>query len=105
MPLAKDKNLFESVNIFGNENILKAASFQKLIKLIYTSSNRFDICVPETNPVVENMPKLLKPMESYGFKVYWRCHIKFISENLDVIIIRPRTILGHGRLGIFPNFI
>ena len=26
---------------------------------------------------------------------------KFIEQGLDVSIIRPRTIIGHGRLGIF----
>ena len=44
-----------------------------------------------------------KPMENYGkakYKAEKICQ-NYISENLDIIIIRPRTILGHGRLGIF----
>jgi len=100
VPLAKDKNLFESVNILGTENILKAASSSKVNKVIYTSSSAV-YGIPQTNPVVENM--VPKPMENYGKAKYKGEEIcqNYISENLDVIIIRPRTILGHGRLGIF----
>ena len=100
VPLAKDKNLFKSVNILGTENILKASSSSNVNRVIYTSSSAV-YGVPQTNPVVENM--VPKPMESYGRAKYEGEEIcqNYISDSLDIIIIRPRTILGHGRLGIF----
>ena len=100
VPLAKDKNLFESVNNLGTKNLLKAASKSEVQKVIYTSSSAV-YGIPQTNPVTENMEPI--PMESYGeakFNGEKICK-EYISEKLDIIIIRPRTILGHGRLGIF----
>jgi len=43
------------------------------------------------------------PVEAYGrakLAAERACHVA-VSDGLDVTIIRPRTILGHGRLGIF----
>ena len=100
VPLAKDKNLFESVNNLGTKNLLNAASKTEVQKLIYTSSSAV-FGVPQINPVTEDMEPV--PMESYGRAKYNGEKIckKYISEKLDIIIVRPRTILGHGRLGIF----
>ena len=56
--------------------------------------------IPEHNPVTEATPG--HPLESYGrAKLYAEslCH-EAAAAGLDVSIIRPRTILGHGRLGI-----
>ncbi len=100
VPLAKNKNLFNSVNITGTENILKASLKKGVKKVIYTSSSAV-YGIPETNPVKENMTPT--PMESYGKAKYQAEKIckKYISNELDIVIVRPRTILGHGRLGIF----
>ena len=100
VPLAKNKNLFNSVNIDGTDNILLSSSKKGVNKLIYTSSSAV-YGVPKLNPVNENMIPI--PKESYGKAKYVaekRCQ-KYISSDLDIVIIRPRTILGHGRLGIF----
>ena len=42
-------------------------------------------------------------MESYGRAKLEgeRLFTKYIDQGLNVTIIRPRTILGHGRMGIF----
>jgi len=100
VPLAKDKNLFFSVNVEGTDNILKSALSSKVKKLIYTSSSAI-YGVPEKNPVNEKMTPV--PQEDYGkakYKAEKLCE-DYINRGLDVIMIRPRTILGHGRLGIF----
>src|SRR6267154_5295610 len=39
VPLAKDKHLFESVNIQGTENLLQSALTAKARKVIYVSSS------------------------------------------------------------------
>lgn len=100
VPLAKDRHLFESVNVTGTENLLAAARDAGVRKVIYTSSSAV-FGVPERNPVTEDMAP--RPQEAYGRAKYdgeLRCRA-WVERGLDVSIVRPRTILGHGRLGIF----
>lgn len=99
-PLAKDRKLFESVNIQGTENLLRAAREARVSKVIVTSSTSV-YGVPASNPVSEATP--LTPAEPYGrtkSAAEQLCH-DYAARGVDVTIIRPRTILGHGRLGIF----
>ena len=100
VPLAKDKHLFESVNHDGTRNILKAALECAVSKVVYTSSSAV-YGVPERNPVTEDT--VPRPMEAYGeakYKAELLCR-EYVGKGLDVSVIRPRTIMGHGRLGIF----
>ncbi|HZV35598.1 MAG TPA: NAD-dependent epimerase/dehydratase family protein [Verrucomicrobiae bacterium] len=100
VPLAKDKHLFESVNIQGTENLLQAALDAKARKVIYVSSSAV-FGVPKSNPVTETTTPT--PAEAYGRAKLEGEHLcaKYAKQGLDVTIIRPRTIMGHGRLGIF----
>jgi nucleoside-diphosphate-sugar epimerase len=100
VPLAKDRLLFESVNIGGTENLLKGAQAAKVRKVVYISSSAV-FGAPKQNPVTEQTPPT--PAEAYG-----RAKLagetlcaEFVKQGLDVSVIRPRTIMGHGRLGIF----
>jgi len=100
VPLAKDRHLFESVNVQGTENLLQAAHEAGVRKVVYTSSSAV-FGVPERNPVTEDMTP--RPQEAYGrakLEGEHRCRA-WVERGLDVSIVRPRTILGHGRLGIF----
>ena len=100
VPLAKDKHLFESVNIQGTENLLKAALAAGAKKVIYVSSSAV-FGVPKTNPVTEETTPT--PAEAYGrakLEGETLC-ARYVRQGLDISIIRPRTIMGHGRLGIF----
>ena len=100
VPLAKDKHLFHSVNYGGTENLLEVALEADVGKVIYTSSSAV-FGVPESNPVNERTRPM--PMEAYGkakYEAEGLCE-DYIKKGLDVSIIRPRTIMGHGRLGIF----
>lgn len=100
VPLAKDRRLFHEVNYNGTENILAAALEKQVGKLIYTSSSAV-YGIPKSNPVTpESAPN---PGEAYGrakYEAETLCK-NYINQGLDVSIIRPRTIMGHGRLGIF----
>lgn len=100
VPLAKDRHLFHSVNVTGVQNLLAAAHASRVAKVVYLSSSAV-YGAPKHNPVTETT--LPHPAEAYG-------RAKHAGEQLcqqaaalgqDVTIIRPRTILGHGRLGIF----
>ena len=100
VPLAKDRHLFETVNIGGTENLLRAAQEAGVRKVICTSSSAI-FGAPKSNPVTEDTPPA--PGEAYGLaklRAEDLCR-DFAQRGLDVTIIRPRTILGHGRLGIF----
>jgi nucleoside-diphosphate-sugar epimerase len=99
VPLAKDRELFWSVNVVGTANVLLAARQAGVSKVVSTSSSAI-FGIPEHNPVVEDTPP--RPLEAYGrakLEAEVLCH-EAAATGLDVSIIRPRTILGHGRLGI-----
>jgi nucleoside-diphosphate-sugar epimerase len=100
VPLAKDRALFESVNVQGTENLLRAARAAKVRKVIYVSSSAV-FGVPRANPVTEQTPPA--PGEAYGRAKLAgeRLCAEHGRQGLDVTVIRPRTIMGHGRLGIF----
>jgi len=100
VPLAKQRKLFRSVNIDGTRNLLLASKDCGVRKVVYTSSSAV-YGAPEHNPVNEETPPT--PAESYGqakLEGEQVCQ-EFSAQGLDVTIIRPRTIMGHGRLGIF----
>lgn len=100
VPLAKDPYLLRSVNVDGTRRLLDAAADAGVTKLVHTSSSAV-FGVPDTNPVLPTT--VPKPEEAYGhakLAAEWAC-LDAARQGLDVTIVRPRTILGHGRLGIF----
>ena len=99
VPLAKDRALFDSVNVGGTANVLVAARDARVAKVVHTSSSAV-FGIPEHNPVTEDTP--CRPLEAYGrakLRAELLCH-DAIAAGLDVTIVRPRTVLGHGRLGV-----
>lgn len=99
VPLAKDRELFWSVNVVGTANVLLAARDAKVGKVVSTSSSAI-YGIPASNPVDEDSPAA--PLEAYGrakLEAEVLCR-EAAASGLDVSIVRPRTILGHGRLGI-----
>ncbi|MGI8794270.1 MAG: NAD-dependent epimerase/dehydratase family protein [Acidimicrobiales bacterium] len=99
VPLARDRDLFWSVNLGGTANVLLAARNAGVSKVVHTSSSAI-FGIPDSNPVTETTPP--RPLEAYGrAKLAAEAVIADAVEGgLDVSVIRPRTILGHGRLGI-----
>ncbi|MGZ6996427.1 MAG: NAD-dependent epimerase/dehydratase family protein [Acidimicrobiia bacterium] len=99
VPLARDRELFWSVNVLGTANVLLAARDAGVEKVVHTSSSAV-FGIPDTNPVTEATPP--HPLEDYGrakLQAELLC-LEAVEGGADVTIIRPRTILGHGRLGI-----
>ena len=100
VPLARDRALFESVNVGGTNTLLQSCESAGVGKVVYTSSSAV-FGVPDANPVTRATQP--RPVEAYGRAKYdgeLLCHAA-VSRGLDVSIVRPRTILGLGRLGIF----
>jgi nucleoside-diphosphate-sugar epimerase len=99
-PLSKDPELMRTVNLDGTRNLLQAALDCRIAKVIFTSSTAV-FGIPAELPIRRSTKPT--PVEPYGrTKVAAEalCH-NFIERGLDITVIRPRTILGHGRLGIF----
>jgi nucleoside-diphosphate-sugar epimerase len=100
VPLANDSKKFNKVNIDGTRNICEASKRNGIKNFIYTSSSAV-YGIPYKLPVMKEDPKI--PVEDYGRA---KLEGELICKNLtnygiQVKIIRPRTILGLGRLGIF----
>ncbi len=100
VPLAKDEELLRTVNVDGTTLLLAECRRAGVGKVVHTSSSAV-FGVPRSNPVLPST--VPSPAESYGhakLAAEWAC-LDAVRGGLDVTIVRPRTILGHGRLGIF----
>jgi nucleoside-diphosphate-sugar epimerase len=100
VPLARDEVLFRTVNVDGTRILLDACRDAGVAKIVHTSSSAV-FGIPEHNPVLPST--VPRPAESYGhakLAAEWAC-LAAVAKGQDVTIVRPRTILGHGRLGIF----
>lgn len=101
VPLAKNKDLFWTVNVDGTRNLLDAVKKAGVKKTVLVSSSAI-FGVPPRNPVDDSVQPA--PREEYGrAKLAGEdlARERVQRDGLDVSIVRPRTILGHGRLGIF----
>ncbi|HRB03943.1 MAG TPA: NAD-dependent epimerase/dehydratase family protein [Ilumatobacteraceae bacterium] len=100
VPLAKDEELLRTVNVDGTVLLLAECMRAGVRKVVHTSSSAV-FGAPRSNPVLPTT--VPSPAESYGhakLAAEWAC-LDAVRHGLDVTIVRPRTILGHGRLGIF----
>jgi nucleoside-diphosphate-sugar epimerase len=99
VPLAKDKDAFFGVNRDGTGHLLEAAQAAGVRKVVHMSSSAV-FGAPDTNPVTEETTP--RPQEDYGRAKLEAEHLcrEHAARGLDVTIVRPRTIMGHGRLGI-----
>ncbi|MFO0566675.1 MAG: NAD-dependent epimerase/dehydratase family protein [Polyangiaceae bacterium] len=100
VPLAKNREEFWSVNVDGTRILLEEAVRAGVRKVILVSSSAI-YGVPRANPVTLTTEP--EPREAYGRAKLEgeRLAERFVERGLSVSVIRPRTILGHGRLGIF----
>ncbi|MGB3536381.1 MAG: NAD-dependent epimerase/dehydratase family protein [Microcoleaceae cyanobacterium] len=100
VPLTKSGKKFWQVNVEGSQIAAEAAAKAGVESFIHMSSSALfgDAICPITN---ETKPK---PIEIYGRAKYaGELAVREVCEQkkLPLIVIRPRTILGEGRLGIF----
>ena len=99
VPITKSKNFF-NVNLEGTRNILNLFLKYKVNRFVYISSSAV-YGVPQKVPVVEGDPR--NPAENYGKSKKLgedECY-NLISKGANICIIRPRTVIGGNRLGIF----
>jgi nucleoside-diphosphate-sugar epimerase len=100
VPLAKNKELFNTVNIDGAKAILDASALADVNNFVMTSSSAV-FGLPKNLPA--NKFPDLNPVEEYGkAKLAGERQItEFHKSKMDISIVRPRTILSPGRLGLF----
>jgi nucleoside-diphosphate-sugar epimerase len=99
VPIAKDDRGFWAINVDGTRAVMRVASAASVKKVIHISSSAV-YGAPSQNPVTEETPAT--PMDPYG-RAKWAAEgevARAVRAGLDVTIIRPRTTVGPGRLGI-----
>lgn len=102
VPISKAGKEFWEVNVDGTRNLLEACLKNKVKKIVHISTSAVQFI--DKNPVDEY--DLYNPVGPYAeSKLEGELVCKeYICKGLDIDIIRPRTVIGKGRLGIFDIF-
>jgi nucleoside-diphosphate-sugar epimerase len=101
VPLTKSGSVFREVNVDGSRIAAEQAAAAGVKFFVHMSSSAL-FGLPDKCPITNDTP--LHPVEIYGRgKLAGEQAVRSVSEktNLPLVVIRPRTILGEGRLGIF----
>ena len=99
LPLWKKRNIFDT-NIKGTKNILKVAQNNNVQKVVFISSTAV-YGVPKKHPIFEDDP--LVGVGAYGeskIEAEAICR-QYREKGMCVPIMRPKTFVGTGRLGVF----
>lgn len=99
LPLSKPADIF-STNIAGTRTVLQAAREAGVRRVVYISSTAV-YGVPDKHPLVEDDP--LIGVGPYGESkiAAERICTEFRAAGYCVPVLRPKTFLGTGRLGVF----
>jgi len=100
VPISKAGKGFRDVNVQGTRNIMEGALKHGVSKVLHMSSSAvYDL--NQQNPLNEN--SRIDPLGGYGRSKYGgeQVCIEYRKKGLDVSIVRPRTVIGAERLGIF----
>ncbi len=99
LPLASKKEITDTT-VRGTRIILEMAKKNKVSRVIYISSTAV-YGVPAKHPIVETDPRV--GVGAYGFAKIAAEELceKFRKQKMIITIIRPKTFIGTGRLGVF----
>lgn len=101
VPLTKSGQAFRDVNVTGSRIAAEEAARAGVRAFVHMSSSAV-YGAPDECPVTERTP--LRPVEIYGrAKLAGEQAVREVCARagLPLVVIRPRTLLGEGRLGIF----
>jgi nucleoside-diphosphate-sugar epimerase len=100
VPLTKAGSRFWQVNVEGTETALAAARAAGVRFFIHVSTSAV-FGLPERCPITAATPR--RPLEAYGrAKLEGERRVqRAADEGFPCAIVRPRTMVGSGRLGIF----
>ena len=101
VPISKADTQFISVNADGTRNIINAAINQNVESIVHLSSTSVYKIPNRGNIINEDFP--LEPVAEYGQSKFLAEEIclEFMKKGAPISIIRPKTILGPNRLGIY----
>lgn len=100
VPVSKAGREFFEVNAGGTRAVLEAALEAKVVKVVHLSSSA--VQAPSgAGPVGEDAPA--RPVGAYARSkaAAERACFEYARRGLAVDVVRPRTVVGRGRLGIF----
>lgn len=101
LPLWKKEDIL-TTTIDGTRNVLEAARINKIKRIVYISSTAV-YGIPKTHPIFESDPV-------HGVGPYGEAKIRAeeicdeyrkSNKTMAVCVIRPKTFIGTGRLGVF----
>lgn len=103
VPLVGSNQIFQAVNIQGTQEIAEVSLRHKVRHFNYMSSSAiYGLVDPQSCPIYET--QIANPFEPYGkskLKGEKIVQEVFVSTDTTYSILRPRTVIGPGRLGIF----
>jgi nucleoside-diphosphate-sugar epimerase len=99
LPIHRSKRLIHEVNVDGTRNVLEAAVKHGVKAVVHISSTAV-YGLHKEHPILES--NRLIPVGPYGeSKVLAEKVCEEYRDRLHVPVIRPKTFLGRGRLGVF----
>ena len=99
LPLWKRQDIFD-ININGTANVLEAAKEKGIKKVVYVSSTAV-YGIPKEHPIYEDSPLVgVGPYGESKIAAEKVCR-GFADKGMCVPIVRPKTFIGTGRLGVF----
>lgn len=99
LPLWKKKDIFD-ININGTRNVLEAAKNNSVKRVVYVSSTAV-YGIPKEHPLYENSRLMgVGPYGESKIKAEEICQ-QYRDKGMVVSIIRPKSFIGTGRLGVF----
>jgi nucleoside-diphosphate-sugar epimerase len=100
LPIHRSKAFIHAVNVDGTRNLLEAAAAQpRRPRFVFISSTAV-YGLHKEHPITEE--NRLVPVGPYGSsKVEAEALCAGFRDRLHVAILRPKTFLGEGRLGVF----
>jgi nucleoside-diphosphate-sugar epimerase len=100
LPIQGNRDKIMDTNVGGTRNVLNAAKEHGTTKVLHISTTAV-YGVPKIHPLYETSP--IVPLGLYGISKVdaEKACDDARQQGVDVTIIRPKTFIGTGRLGIF----
>lgn len=97
---SRARKKYFKVHVDGTRKILEASLQTKIAKVVFISTSAV-YGVPRQVPITETTQP--SPLGDYGLSKYLAEKVcaEFKTKGCDISILRPRALVGRGRLGIF----
>jgi len=99
LPLWKKRDIID-INVRGTRNVLEAAQCNGAQRVVFVSSTAV-YGVPDKHPLYENDPLVgVGPYGASKIEAERICEA-YRKDDMCVPVVRPKTFIGTGRLGVF----